>query len=142
MVKSSQQDGRYQTPETSWLSTYRNTKARTTIKETTGRIHSWGRNRSFIGVTSWSDDDDDDFISLQPVVVTECNAEVWTVTGHTFCLAKSNGFSSHFADIRPITQLLIGSSVVHSIDSLSALSLSCASTVHLCFIISFLTDLH
>jgi len=34
------------------LSTYWMKETCTTIEETTRRIHSWGRNRSFIGVTS------------------------------------------------------------------------------------------
>jgi len=28
------------------------------LKETTGRIQLWGRNRSFIGLTSWSEEED------------------------------------------------------------------------------------
>jgi len=49
------------------LSSHRVTKTWTTIKETIGRIKSWGRNRSFIDLTRWpeeeeeeEDDDDDD----------------------------------------------------------------------------------
>jgi len=45
---SRMEDIRYSTP---WLSTYRK-KTWTTIKETTRRIQSWGRNRSFTGLIS------------------------------------------------------------------------------------------
>jgi len=38
------------TQKTPWLSTYRKTKTWRAVKETTGRIQSWGRNRSFIGL--------------------------------------------------------------------------------------------
>jgi hypothetical protein len=51
-----------------WLSTYRRRrrkkkknnkkKNRTIIKETAGRLQSWGRNMSFIGLTSWPGEDE------------------------------------------------------------------------------------
>jgi len=38
------------TQTTAWLSTYRKNKTWTTVKETTGRIQLWDRNRSFRGL--------------------------------------------------------------------------------------------
>jgi len=40
--------------QTIWLSTCRKTTW-TNIKGTTAWIQSWGRNRSFIGLTSWQE---------------------------------------------------------------------------------------
>jgi len=39
---------------------YRKRKAWTTMKETTRRIQSWGRNRSFIGLTSRPEEEEEE----------------------------------------------------------------------------------
>jgi len=52
---------RHTTPKTNpWVSTYRKTKTWMIVKETAGWIQSWGRNRSFIGLTSLPEEENED----------------------------------------------------------------------------------
>jgi hypothetical protein len=74
---SRQHDGRHQIPITApWLSTYRKTKTWTTVKETTGWIQLWGRNRSFIGLTSWPEEEEEMSVA-EPGMLTSRHSHIF-----------------------------------------------------------------